>query len=235
MESKKKTDAFSSVPTSNVVPFQSNVKNDITASSDLDSLNKNHNDHSIQDPFSDPFASITSNTMNNNNTGCEPITKNNTGGSSFYGKFSPPQTDATDFFATFNDNFNKNKNDAATFDAFGETSNKVLNTANKPSTSNFDSDNFEDEFAKIKIKNDLADFAKFDAFDDVGVNGSGKSFENAFTDSSAAFEKISKPKKMDVANAHDLKNDDRFAADYSKGETFDKDLNEILQRSLVDQ
>lgn len=180
-----------------------------------------------ENPFPDPFAS---NTTNNNITSSSTNT-NTLNAYSTDSNFSPTATDASDFFAEFNDNFNKNKNKTAAVDAFGETDNKV-STTTKPSTSKFKSDNFEDEFARIKIKKDMDDFARFDAFNEA----SSKSFEDTFSDSNAAFDKLNKPKRDNtvVGSTFDLKNA-KFEADYSKGETFDKDLNEIIKRSLVDQ
>lgn len=183
-------------------------------------------------PFDDPFAS---NTKNNNIV--SRSTNASTVDNNFYERQTP--TDASDFFAEFNDNFNKNKTETAAFDAFGETDNKVFTgktTTVKPSTSKVKPDHFEDEFGRIKFKNDLNDFARFDAFNEASVNGSSKSFEDTFSDIHSAFDIRNKPKKerTDVGSAFDSKNA-KFEADYSKGETFDKDLNEILKRSLVDQ
>lgn len=153
------------------------------------------------------FASNTNNTTKNNKAS-KRSTNTTTADSSFFGNSPTLPTD--NFFAEFNDNFNKNKNDTSAFDAFGETDNKVstgLTTITNPSTSKLKTEKFEDEFA-VTVKNDL----RFDAFKDAS-----KSLNDTFSDSHAA-----------MKNA-------KFEADYSKGETFDSDLNEIIKRSLVDQ
>lgn len=210
--------------------FPPNIKNynsAIQKNSDMGSM-QNNNTHLEDDSFTDSFKSKRNNNVSSTATIAQ-TTKAFATDSKFYGK---PLTDTPDFFATFNDNFNKNKTDTSTFDAFGEIDNKVSNiitTTNKPSTSKFESDNFKDEFGRIK--ND-----PFDVFNDMRVNSSSKSFEDSFSESSDTFDRLNNPKegKIVFESAFDLKND-RFAADYSKGETFAEDLNEILKRSLVDQ
>lgn len=186
--------------------------------------------------FVDPFASnTTNNNMASSSTNAHRP-NSYTADSIFYGN-SPTSTDASDFFAEFNNNFNKNKYETTAFNAFGETNNKVstdLITTTKPSTSKFKSEHFEDEFARIKIKNDLDDFARLDAFSTV--HGISKSSKDTFSDSHAAFDTVNKPKKekTDAGRTLNLKNP-KFEADYSKGDTFEEDLNEILKRSLMDQ
>lgn len=142
-------------------------------------------------------------------------------------------TSGTDFFAAFNDNFNKN---AVTtdLDPFGggtaeSTASKTTNNGATAATA-FNNgndlfsndDNFGDEFSKIKID---TNFAKFDAFDDAFSSSGGlAATKNHNTIGSTE-------KKADAAEKKNFK----FESDYSVGETFDKDLHEILQRSLVDQ
>lgn len=158
--------------------------------------------------------------------------------------FEKTTTTGTDFFAEFNSHFDKNKNDSTFIDAFGDNKFPSNATASTTQTNNFNAnfsdvfnDNFEDEFTKIKISNnqndngkskskvvrseDTSDFAKFDSFE-YAFGGSSQNTKSSKPVSNNNLEKAGK-------------STERFAGDYSKGESFDHDLEAILQRSLVEQ
>lgn len=165
---------------------------------------------------------------------------------------------SSDFFDAFHDQFNKNTNSSKpNVDPFGVTSNN--NPAINSQTASFGDNLFEDEFAKVKITNDFeapnsknlntSDFAKFDNFNNdhafsqtVAASANFADFEDSF---SSAF--TTKPEvnlkhtetgaipKDKNSNSGDASTTARYAADYSKGESFDKDLDEVIKRSLVDQ
>lgn len=171
---------------------------------------------------------------------------------------------SSDFFDAFHDQFNKNTTTTTTTttlptkpsaDPFGLTNDSNANL--KPTTASFPADFgdnlFEDEFSKTDSKPvTTSDFAKFDAFNDnITMSIESQNFAN-FEDSfsSSVFTTTSKreantfnvPSPASGAN-HKDKNSvaetapkaTRYAADYSQSESFSKDLDEVLKRSLVDQ
>lgn len=166
---------------------------------------------------------------------------------------------STDFFDAFHDQFNKNTNGTtskANADPFGVVFNdnaQFNNSSAAPFSAKFPDNLFEDEFAKVTINNDdpkpssTAEFASFDAFNDHSTSASANfadfedSFSTAFTTTPKQQE--AKPNgaagtipKDKNANADALPfKKARYAADYSQGESFSKDLDEVLKRSLVDQ
>lgn len=154
------------------------------------------------------------------------------------------------FFNAFNDHFNDNnldtlkakpnsepiktKSQVAAFDAFAATT-----TTTTKDSKLFDAfnDNFEDSFSSNKLTNSTTldnNFAKFDAFDSHNFSSDfGKSLDDSNANkskhngSAAAAAKKSK-------EALGGKATDKFAADYSKPESFDADLEEALKRSMLD-
>ncbi|XP_030379532.1 epidermal growth factor receptor substrate 15-like 1 isoform X2 [Scaptodrosophila lebanonensis] len=149
------------------------------------------------------------------------------------------------FFDAFNDNFNANPNTETQADTNKTLSNEQIKAikaqaaafdafAVAKSESKFDSFNdnkFEDSFGNksSNLQTTLdGSFAKFDEF--TGHNFSSD-FESAFNDSSSNNKKANgNGNKKDKAG----KPADKFAADYSKPETFDADLEEALKRSMLE-
>ncbi|XP_016946998.1 epidermal growth factor receptor substrate 15-like 1 isoform X2 [Drosophila biarmipes] len=118
------------------------------------------------------------------------------------------------FFDAFNDNFSVSQN-------------AVVATGLVDQTKAFDAfnDNFEDHF---KMGND--NFAKFEAFE---AHNFSSDFGNTSFEATTAKGKekqngqAAKKKEKELAK-------DKFAADYSKPESFDADLEEALKRSVLD-
>lgn len=182
----------------------------------------------------------TTNVLNNNNSTSRPSSKPVT-----------PAAFATfedDFFASFNNNFDRNSQKSPfsytpqpiAAAAFGDSSTTSFNgqTSNATKFTNAENlfnANFEDEFAKISVappkttgnitnnnhSKTIENFGKFDAFED----GKFDAFSAATADTNL--------RKNETVNAKHVA--DRFAGDYSKTDTFDTDLQDILQRSLIDQ
>lgn len=178
------------------------------------------------------------------------------------GKGPSSAKQSSDFFDAFHDQFNKNTNGTTSTkpsaDPFGLTNDSNANLKNPTASFSavFDDNLFEDEFAKVNDSKPAAasDFAKFDAFNDnvtaAPVESTNfadfeDSFSSAFTSSSSVRPEGSKFNVPAAANVGVLKNKNdndasatkstRYAADYSQGESFSKDLDEVLKRSLVDQ
>ncbi|XP_064540307.1 epidermal growth factor receptor substrate 15-like 1 isoform X2 [Drosophila montana] len=156
------------------------------------------------------------------------------------------------FFNAFNDdNFNDNnldtlkaktnneqiktKSQVAAFDAFAAVSSATTTTKDSKLFDAFN-DNFEDSFSSNKLTNSTTldnNFAKFDAFD---AHNFSSDFGKSLDDSNANKSKhngsaAAAGKKMKEALG---KPADKFAADYSKPESFDADLEEALKRSMLD-
>ncbi|KAH8400918.1 hypothetical protein KR009_001799 [Drosophila setifemur] len=128
------------------------------------------------------------------------------------------------FFDAFNDNnFCVNQNIT------------VANSVAKPNDQKanaFDAfnDNFEDSFrmgGSIPTQLDNNNFAKFEAFE-------GHNFSSDFGNSSFGGEKEKQNGKKKGSKEASSKGKDKFAADYSKPESFDADLEEALKRSVLD-
>lgn len=113
----------------------------------------------------------------------------------------------SDFFETFNDNFNKNSNSkkSSIVDAFGDVQTAKTNPKNFTSTF----DDFDDEFAKMQIN---------------PVNNNISKFEN-----------VGKNNLLSEKNAVSKVKNKFNAEDFSKNDNFDTDLEEVLKRSLVDK
>ncbi|XP_023162573.2 epidermal growth factor receptor substrate 15-like 1 isoform X2 [Drosophila hydei] len=152
------------------------------------------------------------------------------------------------FFNAFNDNFNDNnlnvnnsrnneqtkvKSNVAAFDAFA-----VQSSTTKPDAKLFDAfnDNFEDSFGPAKPANSTTldnNFAKFDAFDAHNFsNDFGKSLDDSNANKSKHNGSGSASKKSKESLTK--KDNEKFAADYSKPESYDADLEEALKRSMLD-
>ncbi|KAH8346391.1 hypothetical protein KR084_010489 [Drosophila pseudotakahashii] len=126
------------------------------------------------------------------------------------------------FFDAFNDNFSVSQN-------LSVAPGVVVANDQKKAFDAFN-DNFEDHFKMGQEKN----FAKFEAFE-------AHNFSSDFGNSS--FEATTKgqgkeKQNGEVAKMKDPSKDpgakDKFAADYSKPESFDADLEEALKRSVLD-
>ncbi|XP_022228793.2 epidermal growth factor receptor substrate 15-like 1 isoform X2 [Drosophila obscura] len=136
------------------------------------------------------------------------------------------------FFDAFNDNFKLNDN---TTTATGSTLTTVTKAmASEQISGNrtaFDAfavssdafnDNFEDSFGGSKPTNSTQldnNFAKFEAFD---VHNFSSDFGKGF------------PEGKQNGGTKKEQTKDRYAADYSKPESFDADLEEALKRSVLD-
>lgn len=190
----------------------------------------------------DNHLTATTNILNNNNSTSRSSSKPVT-----------PVSFATfedDFFASFNNNFERNTQKSPfsytpqpiAAAAFGDSTttsfnNQTSSASEFSNAENLFNANFEDEFAKISIASPkttaannstttnnnktIGTFGKFDAFED------GKF--DAFSASTADVNL----RKNETLNAKHIT--DRFAGDYSKTDTFDTDLQDVLQRSLIDQ
>lgn len=157
----------------------------------------------------------------------------------------------TDFFAAFDDNFNKPKTNSAALDPFAFNNNETKHTTTLIKTSNVKNsskstknqldDAFDNAFGALAI-NKTKDTGKFgfdDGFDDFGQ------FDARFATSKTTTGLGTPPnqKKIDKHRGERPKNtsnnaaskNGRYASDYSKTDRFDDDLEAVLQRSLVDQ
>ncbi|EDW08546.2 epidermal growth factor receptor substrate 15-like 1 isoform X1 [Drosophila mojavensis] len=157
------------------------------------------------------------------------------------------------FFNAFNDNFNDNNfnsissknnehakvnSNVSAFDAFAVQS-TTATTTKKSDAKLFDAfnDNFEDSFGSVKPANSTTldtNFAKFDAFD---VHNFSNDFGKSLNDSNANKGKLNgSGSGTTKKNQESLtkKNNEKFAADYSKPESYDADLEEALKRSILD-
>ncbi|XP_034132647.1 epidermal growth factor receptor substrate 15-like 1 isoform X2 [Drosophila guanche] len=137
------------------------------------------------------------------------------------------------FFDAFNDNFKPNENSITATGSSPITATKALGSQqiNASRTATFDAfavssdafnDNFEDSFGGSKPANSTQldnNFAKFEAFD---VHNFSSDFGKGF------------PEGTHNAGAKKDQTKDRYAADYSKPESFDADLEEALKRSMLD-
>ncbi|BFG04482.1 epidermal growth factor receptor substrate 15-like 1 [Drosophila madeirensis] len=137
------------------------------------------------------------------------------------------------FFDAFNDNFKPNENSITATGSSPITATKALgsdeNSASR--TAAFDAfavssdafnDNFEDSFGGSKPANSTHldnNFAKFEAFD---VHNFSSDFGKGF------------PEGKQNGGAKKDQTKDRYAADYSKPESFDADLEKALKRSMLD-
>nr|XP_016928838.1 epidermal growth factor receptor substrate 15-like 1 isoform X4 [Drosophila suzukii] len=122
------------------------------------------------------------------------------------------------FFDAFNDNFSVSQN-------------AVVATGLVDQKKAFDAfnDNFEDHF---KTGND--NFAKFEAFE---AHNFSSDFGNTSFEATTAKGKAKEQQNGQVAKKKDHGKEpvkDKFAADYSKPESFDADLEEALKRSVLD-
>ncbi|KAG4075354.1 hypothetical protein HA402_003145 [Bradysia odoriphaga] len=157
----------------------------------------------------------------------------------------------TDMFAAFDNHFkaDKSTNNKAS-SAFGDP---VFTATGSEFVANFDDvfkNNFEDEFAAMNIVNNgnvkktpdkkynLDNFSHFGEKQDnsrVGSNtDTGAGSNNAFGSVFGSSNKNILDKNVYKKGASD-KVGDKFVADFSKSDNFDKDLEEALKRSLVDQ
>ncbi|XP_037715625.1 epidermal growth factor receptor substrate 15-like 1 isoform X4 [Drosophila subpulchrella] len=122
------------------------------------------------------------------------------------------------FFDAFNDNFSVSQN-------------AVVATGLVDQKKAFDAfnDNFEDHF---KTGND--NFAKFEAFE---AHNFSSDFGNTSFEATAVKGKTKEQQNGQAAKNKDQGKEpvkDKFAADYSKPESFDADLEEALKRSVLD-
>jgi hypothetical protein len=170
------------------------------------------------------------------------------------------QIDKADFFDSFNDQFTKNSSSKNYASAFGDDT-PVGNDENK-NTSAFDAfnDDFGDDFSKLQITtttstntaksttlSDDTNFAQFDAFTSAfdvtnNNNNNNVSFDafsqlkntgnlklkknDWFKDDFDKMAKTTTTKKVTTTTADE---------DFSKGDTFDADLDAVLKRSMIDQ
>lgn len=156
---------------------------------------------------------------------------------------------SSDMFAAFDTHFKNEKSTNKTYSAFGDP---VSTTTGSEFVANFDDvfkNNFEDEFSAMNIVNNgnvkkVADKNyNFDNLSRFGekqdntrvrnnidtVSGSNNGFSSMFGSSN---------KNILEKNVHKKGGDkvsDKLVADFSKSDNYDKDLEEALQRSLVDQ
>lgn len=203
--------------------------------------------------------------FNNRNTNITPTSNSPIFATNFNNQFNTEpssllRTDhisakpATDFFDAFHDQFNRNSNGSsvkANADPFGlaSDSNANLKNTTTPFSAVFGDNLFEDEFAKVTESKpaNTFNFAKFDAFNDNNTkpveSANFADFEDSFASAFTTNSVLQEAGKLNVpAGAiHKDKNENmdskntRFAADYSQSESFSKDLDEVLKRSLVDQ
>lgn len=159
----------------------------------------------------------------------------------------------TDMFAAFDSHFKaeKSTNNNKTSSAFGDLGSTATGS---DFVANFDDvfkNNFEDEFAAMNIVNNsnvkktpdknynLDNFAHFTEKQDNSRIGSG--IEKSATSSNSAFSSMfgSANKSIQDKNVYKKgvgdKVGDKFVADFSKSDNYDKDLEEALKRSLVEQ
>lgn len=157
---------------------------------------------------------------------------------------------STDMFAAFDNHFkNENPTIDKTKSAFGDPVSTA--TTGSEFVANFDDvfkNNFEDEFSAMNIVNNgnnvkkvadknynLDSFSRFDEKQDNtrvrnDITGSNNGFNSMFGSSN----KNILEKNVYKKGGSD-KVSDKFVADFSKSDNYDKDLEEALQRSLVDQ
>jgi hypothetical protein len=160
--------------------------------------------------------------------------------------------DRTDFFDTFNDQFTKNSSSKNLGNAFGDD---ITNDENKNFSFDAFNDDFLDDFTNLNItsattttttktttatsKTSDVNFAQFDAFAAFETNNNNNSFDP-----------FGEPKKANIPKIK-VEKDDGFgkssvsatkviatstaAEDYSKGDSFDADLDAVLKRSMIDQ
>lgn len=155
---------------------------------------------------------------------------------------------STDMFAAFDSHFKAEKTtNNKTSSAFGDP----VSTANGSEfVANFDDvfkNNFEDEFAAMNIVSNgnvkkvpekaynLDNFLFAEKQDNSRVGSSmDTGSNNAFSSMFASSNKNVLDKNVYKKGVGD-KVGDKFVADFSKSDNFDKDLEEALKRSLVDQ
>lgn len=129
---------------------------------------------------------------------------------------------STDMFAAFDTHFTNQKSTNKTYSAFGDP---VSTTTGSEFVANFDDvfkNNFEDEFSAMNIVN----------------NGNVKKVDdrNFNLDNFSRYgEKQDNTRVRNVLKKGGDKVSDKLVADFSKSDNYDKDLEEALQRSLVDQ
>lgn len=150
-------------------------------------------------------------------------------------------------FAAFDNHFKNEKSTNKTSSAFGD----VSTTSGSEFVANFDDvfkNNFEDEFSamnivsngskdkKISDKNyNFDNFSRFEKQDNSRVRnnndstGSNNGFSSMFGSSNKNIT------EKNVFKKGGDKVSDKFVADFSKSDNYDKDLEEALKRSLVDQ
>lgn len=159
----------------------------------------------------------------------------------------------TDMFAAFDSHFKaeKSTNNNKTSSAFGDPGSTATGSE---FVANFDDvfkNNFEDEFAAMNIVNNsnvkktpdknynLDNFGHFTEKQDNSRVGS--SIEKSAAGSNSAFSSMfgSANKSIQDKNVYKKgvgdKVGDKFVADFSKSDNYDKDLEEALKRSLVEQ
>lgn len=157
---------------------------------------------------------------------------------------------STDMFAAFDTHFKNEKSTTnKTFSAFGDPVSTT--TAGSEFVANFDDvfkNNFEDEFSAMNIVNNgnvkkvadknynLDDLSRFGEKQDntrvrnnADTAGSNNGFSSMFGSSNKnILEKNVYKKSGDKVS-------DKLVADFTKSDNYDKDLEEALKRSLVDQ
>lgn len=155
---------------------------------------------------------------------------------------------STDMFAAFDSHFQNDKSTNMTNSAFGDP----VPTTGSEFVANFDDvfkNNFEDEFSAMNIVNNgnvkkVADKNyNLDNFSRIGEKQDNTRVRNntdTNTGSNNGFNSMfgSSNKNILEKNVYRKGGDkvgDKFVADFSKSDNYDKDLEEALKRSLVDQ
>lgn len=200
--------------------------------------NGNHNNNKNTN-YPETIDNHQSNQVNNTN---------NNNKTSNFANFDEFVTNETDFFAAFNDNFNKPKNKTDVKDAFAFNNNetKHMTTLIKAPTTKISSkstkkpmnDEFDKAFGvmavgktkesdKFGFDDGFADFGQFDArfATSTTVAGAGplKKYEKNGNE------------KLTKTNSNATPKNSRFTSDYSKTDQFEDDLKAAIKRSLVDQ
>lgn len=156
---------------------------------------------------------------------------------------------STDVFAAFESNFKNDKPTNKTNSAFGDP----VTTSGSEFVANFDDvfkNNFEDEFSTMNIVNNgnsvkkvsdknynLDNFGRFaEKQDNTTVrhnNDTNPGSNNGFNAMFGSSNKNILDKNLSKKGGDKVS--DKFVADFPKSDNFDKDLEEALKRSLVDQ
>ncbi|KAH8413815.1 hypothetical protein KR222_008819 [Zaprionus bogoriensis] len=131
--------------------------------------------------------------------------------------------------------------DAKLFDAFNDNFEDIFKPANSTSLDSnnfakfdaFGADNFGDVFQNASTHTQDNNFAKFENFDAFGSAFEGSAQKNGKNHNNNNH-KDSKSNLSGAGSKASGKQTDKFAADYSKPESYDADLEEALKRSMLD-